>query len=218
MTAPLGPYTLQALLGLPADVDVDRLRYVYEQAMAAATRRGDRTRALTLSRAYDALPAATRQQMFPRNKARATLPSRTAAPPIWPADHAQSPPKPRRRPDSSAFTISDRTIRLLIWLLGVPIAVFAGVAIAGHEYDNSQAPAPSYRQTMVPAVVNVPSVPPASVLEGHRRTIPNDAPTDASGWVDVLCQRKPGGPGYEIRLRRGQIAYCTNGATPTIIG
>jgi len=55
---------LYRLVGVSADAPVDRLRSAYEQAVAAATRAGDHQRALELSTAFDALPPATRTQVY----------------------------------------------------------------------------------------------------------------------------------------------------------
>src|SRR4051812_31988442 len=55
---------LYRLVGVSADAPVDRLRSAYEQAGAAATRAGDHQRALELSTAFDALPPATRTQVY----------------------------------------------------------------------------------------------------------------------------------------------------------
>ena len=55
---------LYRLVGISADVPVDRLRAAYERAVSAATRSGDHQRALELSSAFDALPAATKAQVY----------------------------------------------------------------------------------------------------------------------------------------------------------
>jgi hypothetical protein len=57
---------LHRLLGVPVDVDVDRLRKAYEEQMAAAARSHDHTRALQLSSALDSAPPAVRSAMYPR--------------------------------------------------------------------------------------------------------------------------------------------------------
>ena len=55
---------LYRLVGIAADAPVDRLRAAYEQAVGAATRSGDHQRALELSTAFDALPAAIKAQVY----------------------------------------------------------------------------------------------------------------------------------------------------------
>jgi hypothetical protein len=55
---------LYRLVGVPADVPIERLRAAYEQAVAAATRGGDHQRALELSTAFDALPPSVKTQVY----------------------------------------------------------------------------------------------------------------------------------------------------------
>lgn len=40
------------------------------------------------------------------------------------------------------------------------------------------------------------------------------APTSKSGWVDVVCQKDPGGAGYTFSVRSGGTVTCNNGAEP----
>ena len=193
--------TLYAMLGLPPDAEVARLRYVYEQAVSAAAHRGDRTRALALSRAFDALPAGTRRAVYPTASGSAV----TAAPAAAPARrHSERVPRHRRL----------RTRRVLAWVVLVPVCVAVGLGVVLRLHlalPTGDPPHAQYRKSG-------PSVAPARLVDGHRRLVPADAPIDAAGWVDVVCQRRAGGPGYEVRFHRGDIAYCTNGAIPTIVG
>lgn len=40
------------------------------------------------------------------------------------------------------------------------------------------------------------------------------APSSQSGWVDVVCQKDPGGAGYAFSVRSGGSVTCNNGAVP----
>ena len=55
---------LHALLGADPALPADRLRMLYESQMSAAVRGNDNSRALALSRAFDAAPAALRRGMY----------------------------------------------------------------------------------------------------------------------------------------------------------
>jgi hypothetical protein len=56
---------LYALLGIPADTDIEHLRHAYDSAVAAAASRHDWSRANELSAAFDRLPASTRLAIYP---------------------------------------------------------------------------------------------------------------------------------------------------------
>ncbi|MDT4919273.1 MAG: hypothetical protein QOI15_175 [Pseudonocardiales bacterium] len=101
-------HELYRLLGLGEDVDIDRLRRVYEEQMSSAARSHDHSRALQLSNALDSASPAVRSAMYPRmttrvgpvaqpaaagSRTRLTTRTRTAARPR-PPGHSRAAVRP----------------------------------------------------------------------------------------------------------------------------
>ena len=141
---------LYRLVGIAADVPVDRLRAAYEQAVAAATRSGDHQRALELSTAFDALPAATKAQVYrnSRHGAGATDPWHRPGPDAYrtelrPARRAGRRPRRRDRARGASHPGGRRAgfLRGLSLLAAVALVtgLFAYVALSGRA-NGSPAP------------------------------------------------------------------------------
>jgi hypothetical protein len=223
VNGPLQAGDLYAMLGLSRDASTSRLRWAYEQAMADATRCGDRKRALALSRAYDGLASNTRRGVY--------APVLDAGGPPQPPD----PPsrvrstfgEPARRGSERRRSKSRRKailVRVVVYLVGIPVAVAAG---AGYYVHNQQllspvTPATNYTvQQIRPAYVPPAPVPPAPTIYPRRsnaRVVPVETPTDEQGFVTVVCQPRPARAGYAQLVRPGSIVTCSNGAIPKIVG
>jgi len=145
---------LYRLVGVPADVPVDRLRAAYERAVSAATRSGDHQRALELSTAFDALPAATKAQVYrnSRHGAGANDPWHRPGPDAYrtefrpPRRAGRAPRRPRRgsRPGSSRAGF----LRRLLLLAAVALVTGFVVYLALFDRTNGAA-----SPGMAPAVV-----------------------------------------------------------------
>lgn len=197
---------LHAMLGLPDDVSTERLRYAYDQAMAAATQRGDRNRALALSQAFDALPASRRAQLY-RPAGTSTVAPRTATPPRR-AVRAPGAQPQSRRSSRAAFKAMSALLALAMIYFGAPRF------ISYLDRQHSSVPAPT---SFAPSAA-APSVPPVRVVRRrHVRRVPENAPTDSSGYVDVDCRPHYGHRGYTVFAHRGSLVRCPNGAIPRII-
>jgi len=147
---------LYRLVGISADVPVDRLRAAYEQAVAAATRSGDHQRALELSCAFDALPSATKAQVYrnSRHGAGATDPWHRPGPEAYrtelrPAPRARRSPRRSRR---ARHPVARRTnlLRRLVLLAAVALVTGFVVYLALFDRTNGSA-APG----MAPQVVRI---------------------------------------------------------------
>jgi hypothetical protein len=124
---PRGPRPFHAVVGAGPQAGTDELRAAYEQAMRDAVKTGNHQRALELSRAFDALPADTRNRIYPHSTT--SLPFATVG---------------RQRPGTQAAR-RRRSTRLLhgrVWrrlfgyalLLGFVVLVGVSLFIHRHTY------------------------------------------------------------------------------------
>jgi hypothetical protein len=208
---------LHALLGLPPNEPSSSLKRAYETEMARATRLLDFQRAVELSRAFDELSASTRGSLF-RGAERHRVPS-------YPDDLVPGDQAPLWASGPKAYRARARrpiVVRVVVWLVLVPICVAVGTAVMIHFRGLGDAahqlPVPyptTVRQptggTARPARSGAPGTAPRYVL-------PPDAPVDIGGEVEVLCQPGPGVAGYVFKSRPGAVVSCNNGAVPHMIG
>lgn len=115
-------HELYRLLGLGEDVDVDRLRRVYEEHMGAAARSHDHTRALQLSSALDNAPPAVRSAMYPRMTTRVGPIAEPAAGRARPRLSARTRTATRPRP-AGRSRAALRPILIAVVVVGVVVAV-----------------------------------------------------------------------------------------------
>lgn len=132
------PHELHRLLGVGDDTDVDRLRRVYEEQMAAAARSHDHTRALALSSALDELPTGLRSALYPRMTTR-TAPYESMVATRSPITRRRTS-RSLRSPRSSGPARGSRGAgRVLLTLVGV-IAIVLGIAYWQQHRNNSYSP------------------------------------------------------------------------------
>lgn len=147
---------LYRLVGVAADVPVDRLRAAYEQAVAAATRSGDHQRALELSSAFDALPAATKAQVYrnSRHGAGAADPWHRPGPDAYRSE-LRLAPRATRRPRRSRRArrpAGHRTSLLRRLMLLAAVALVTGFVVYLALFDRTNG---SASPGMAPQVVRV---------------------------------------------------------------
>ncbi|MDT4981939.1 MAG: hypothetical protein QOG07_3818, partial [Pseudonocardiales bacterium] len=112
--------------------------------------------------------------------------------------------------------------RLVVYVIGVPIAVVLGVAFAVHFHVGTGADPPASVHRPAPAIpspfIQVSTVPAAPAGNfGPTFQVPDTAHVGSNGMATVICQPSPGAAGYTINVRPGALIACTNGATPFVL-
>ena len=194
---------LYALLGVPRDTPIDRLRAVYEKHVDDAVRSHNFKRATTLSAAYDALPANSRRNLYSGNSTAAATP-------------APAPTK-RKAPKTKTATARPRgqwRRKALTWT--IVLAVSGGLlalAIENKPTNRYQTPNITYGPS-TPA--NLIASEPDHVDPGVDGVfeVPIDAPTDVDGMVRVGCEAGPSGPVTYTYASPGQEVSCPDGSPP----
>ena len=212
---PMHVSRLHALLGLPATESAEGLKRAYEIEMARATRLLDFQRATELSTAFDELSASTRRSVFRGAEGHRRLrhpddygPGDRAR--LWTA--APQPPKVRaRRP---------LLHRMVVWLVAVPLCVVVGTAVMIHfqRLGGGVGQLPATYPTTWSQPTGGATAPPAPRAGAPGYVLPLNAPVDAAGEVEVLCQPGAGTAGYVFKSRPGAVVSCRNGAVPRMIG
>ena len=213
---------LYSVLGLGPNATVDDLRWAYERQMAIAIRAEDFSRARALSRAFDALPAAVRAQVYPTTHSRPTAVTfrygRGGAIRAQRSQHGD--PRPA----------SQLKERFVIYVLGIPGAVVAITAFMIHFHlgDAAQKVHDSRPVAVVPFSAPANGSPrypidPAAEAGRRRRAaavihIPLGVAVNGQGFTQVICQRRPGRAGYVVLARPGSVVRCRNGARPVVAG
>lgn len=185
--------SLHAMLGLPADIDIERLRYAYERAVSAATNMHDWSRAGQLSAAFDRLPSATRHSAYsgrdrsaPRWEPANELPHNRRA-----ARHA----RPRRRWGSRLFRV-------------LSLAVVAGmvVLVAWHGRaniaDKNSHTADDLRARVAAAPSEAPAAP-APAFNKPRKPMPAHGTfiwLESKHNADVLKENIRGGASGRLTI------------------
>lgn len=220
------------LVGASPDASPEQLRAAYDQAMQKATRAGDHSRALQLSRAFDALPARTRTSVYPGSRVGGSIPSYSAARSATGAlpkrsrgrfTRGRSGMRPRRTASAGR-----RRFHRVSWkgLIGYGVVIPAIIGIAAYviyrqnnPYDAEYRSPPQFEQTVQPAQDGGGPVQPdpAEGQDGPTLQLPADAPAGADGLVSVVCQPSAGSAAYVLTAPPGATVVCTNGAVPRIV-
>jgi len=211
---------LYSMLSISRDCSTEQLRTAYERAIDMATRSGDHSHMLALSKAYDALSATHRTSMYSAlGSATTTLHKAGQHGRRRGSDHAGGRDS-TSRPGLGGAEVRPRRHRLIRFFaygLGIPAAVVLGVVFL---QDRGPAPMPQLPMRVNPrapvADNPVPTVLPTAAVRTNARQIPLDAPVDAQGRVQVMCQVYAGGGGYVVYAEPGSVVSCPNGAVPAI--
>jgi hypothetical protein len=204
------------MLGLPPGTAVDRLRYAYEQHMADAVRSHDHARALSLSRAFDALGATDRSAIY----SRVGRPGQDSSP-----AHSRSTPSiPARKVEPVL------RMRFLVAVVAAPAAlILIGSLIVNHAQPTPIAPMrPGMPLAAVTtAKVQTPAAPPPQATMTVTQSVstpvflievPLTAPTEANGMVRIGCEAPDGKSVSYSYAHRGQYVSCGAYSTPIMPG
>lgn len=245
MDPELPPSELHRLLGLPANVDAERLRYTYEQHVADAASRMNMARAKELSAAFDMLDSVTKSRMY----AGRGLGQRSA--PVGPS-YARAPIGAAQQMQARN-TRSSRPHRgqALAWILGLGFLVVMAIItterrnahrnqldattqrlIARNRSVEAHKPRPPTSHPPVlrsptshPSTPTAPSHAPSPVGswiplqpqsgQGWIFVVPSNALVGPDGFAQIACRDRP----YQATIQEaapGQQVSCASGAQPLL--
>jgi hypothetical protein len=207
--------SIHVLLGLPREVDAERLRAAYEGAVAAATARQDWRRAAQLSAAFDALPNSVRLAVYSGRE-------RDAA--RWAPTGRTSESGMSRRSRRGGFL---RRSVLIIGAAGVaafgivnwlpkettstnnPVTAIKPAAIAATHAPVGRTSSKAARTAPIPATTWSPM---RSLYPGSGEVmIPVDAVISSDGMAHVSCPDSTGQVWSTVAVRPGQLFVCPSG-------
>lgn len=228
----MGTESIFDLLGLSPDTDVEHLRHAYENAINAATTRGDWRRATELSSAFDQLSREVRIAVYSgrdRDAPRWTsTPGRPAARAAkWPGSRAHGRSHRVGRIALLAVSATASLVAIASWLIlrspaspTIPTLASPPATVMRSPMPHPASPMPrnakrrdrrlvrrrarSVRATWSPMQALYPG-------SGVVR-IPSDAILDARGRAHVLCPSGPNGSSWRLIMARPrQYFICPSG-------